>query len=128
LGKIKTTALYKIPGNKILKLVVESEPIFMSNYYNLISILESSNSVMDEERTHSRAREQSPSRVPVQNMDVDEDEEEEEWHMDVEGDDIHDTTYINMDEIEDAINIEEIVKEWQIFVPFINRGIKHPCA
>jgi hypothetical protein len=35
---------------------------------------------MVEERTHSRAREQRPSRVPVQNMDVnvDVDEEEEE--------------------------------------------------
>jgi hypothetical protein len=33
-----------------------------------------------------------------------------------------------MDEIEDAIDVEEIVKEWQIFVPFINQEIKHPCA
>jgi hypothetical protein len=35
---------------------------------------------MTEERTHSRAREQPPSRVSVQNMNVnvDEDEEEEE--------------------------------------------------
>jgi hypothetical protein len=29
-------------------------------------------------------------------------------------------TDINMNEIEDAINIEEIVKEWQMSVPFIN--------
>jgi hypothetical protein len=33
-----------------------------------------------------------------------------------------------MDEIDDAVNVEEIVKEWQMFVPFINRGMKHPCA
>jgi hypothetical protein len=32
------------------------------------------------------------------------------------------------DEIEDAIDVEEIVKEWQMFVPFINRGMKHPCT
>jgi hypothetical protein len=44
-------------------------------------------------------------------VNVNEDDEEEEWHLDVEEDDIHDTTDINMDEIEDAINIEEIVKE-----------------
>jgi hypothetical protein len=29
-------------------------------------------------------------------------------------------TDINMNEIEDAINIKEIVKEWQMSVPFIN--------
>jgi hypothetical protein len=83
---------------------------------------------MAEERTHSRAREQRSSRIPVQNVNVDEDDEEEEWHLDVEEDDIHDATDINMDEIDDAVNVEEIVKEWQIFVPFINRGMKHPCA
>jgi MuDR family transposase len=37
---------------------------------------------MAEKRTHSRAREQRPSRIPVQNLnvnvDVDEDDEEEE--------------------------------------------------
>jgi hypothetical protein len=32
---------------------------------------------MAEERTHSRAREQLPSRVSVQNMDVDVDEDDE---------------------------------------------------
>jgi hypothetical protein len=61
-------------------------------------------------------------------MDVDLDVEEEEWHMDVEEDGIHDTININMDEIKDAIDVEEIVKEWQIFVHFINRGIKHSCV
>jgi hypothetical protein len=48
---------------------------------------------------------------------VDEDNEEEEWHLDVEE-----------DEIEDAMDVEEIVKEWQMSVPFINRGMKHPCT
>jgi hypothetical protein len=62
------------------------------------------------------------------NVDVDEDDEKEEWHMNVEEDDIYDATNINMDEIEDAIYVEEIFQEWQIFVPFINREIKHPCA
>jgi hypothetical protein len=33
-----------------------------------------------------------------------------------------------MDEIEDAIDVEKIVKEWKIFVPFINWGMKHLCA
>jgi hypothetical protein len=42
---------------KTLELVVESESIFNSNYYDLISIPRSSNPVMAEERTHSRARE-----------------------------------------------------------------------
>jgi hypothetical protein len=61
-------------------------------------------------------------------VDVDEDDEEEEWHLDVEEDDIQDATYINMDETDDAVDVEEIVREWQMFVPFINRGMKHPCA
>jgi hypothetical protein len=43
-------------------------------------------------------------------VDVDEDEDEEEWHLDVEEDDIQVVTNINMDKIEDAINVEEIVK------------------
>jgi hypothetical protein len=61
-------------------------------------------------------------------MDVDEDDEVEEWHLDVEEDDIQDVTDINMDEIDDAVDVEEIVKKWQIFIPFINRGMKHSCA
>jgi hypothetical protein len=67
---------------------------------------------MAEERTHSRAREQQPSRFLIQNVDVDvnKDEEEEEWHLDVEKDDIQDATDINMDKIVDAIDVEEIVK------------------
>jgi hypothetical protein len=62
-------------------------------------------------------------------VDVDEDEEEEEeWHLDVEKDDIQDATDINMNKIEDAIDVEKIVKEWQMSVPFINRRMKHLCA
>jgi hypothetical protein len=63
-------------------------------------------------------------------VDVDEDEEEEEekCHLNVDEDDIYDATDINMDEIEDAIGVEEIVKEWQMFVSFINQRMKHPCA
>jgi hypothetical protein len=48
--------------------------------------------------------------------------------MDVDEDDIQDATDINMIEIENTIDVEEIIKEWQIFVSFINRGMKHPCA
>jgi hypothetical protein len=33
-----------------------------------------------------------------------------------------------MDEIEDAIDVEEIVKEWQTYIPFINQGMKHQCV
>jgi MuDR family transposase len=33
-----------------------------------------------------------------------------------------------MDEIDDAVDVGEIVKEWQMFIPFINRGMKHPCT
>jgi hypothetical protein len=72
---------------------------------------------MAEERTHSRDREQRSSRAPVQNVDMDEDNKEEGWHLDAEE-----------DEIEDAMNVEEIVKEWQMSIPFINRGMKHPCT
>jgi hypothetical protein len=61
-------------------------------------------------------------------VDVDEDEEDEEWHLDVKVDDIQDATNINMDKIDDTIDIEEIVQEWQMFVPFINQGMKHSCA
>jgi hypothetical protein len=44
-------------------------------------------------------------------MDVDEDDEEEEWHLDVEEDNIHDATDINMDEIDDAVDVEEVSAE-----------------
>jgi hypothetical protein len=62
---IKTTALYQIPEYKTLELIVESEPIFSYDYYDPTSIPRSSNPVMAEERTHSRAQEQPPSRVPI---------------------------------------------------------------
>jgi hypothetical protein len=61
-------------------------------------------------------------------VDVDEDDEEEEWHLNVEEDDIQDATDINMDETDDTVDVEEIVREWKMFVPFINRGMKHQCA
>jgi hypothetical protein len=79
-GMIKTTAPYQLPGYKTLELVVISEPISNSDNYDPTSIPRSSNPIMAEERTHSRAREQLASRIPVQNvdMDVDEDDEEEE--------------------------------------------------
>jgi uncharacterized protein (DUF2164 family) len=59
---------------------------------------------------------------------MDEDEEKKEWHLNVEQNDIHDATDINIDEIKDEINVEKIVKEWQMYVPFINQGMKHICA
>jgi hypothetical protein len=78
---IKTTVSYQLLGYKTLELIVESESISSSDYYYPTSISKSS-TVMAEERTHSRAREQQPSCVSIQNMDVDvdvdEDEEEEE--------------------------------------------------
>jgi hypothetical protein len=52
-GIIQTTAPYQLPGYKTLELVVESEPISNSYYYDPTSIPESSNQVMAEERTHS---------------------------------------------------------------------------
>jgi hypothetical protein len=127
-GMIKTTSSYHLPGYKTLELVVESEPISSSDNYDPTCISGSSNPVMAEERTHSRDREQRPSRISVQNVDVDEDDEEEEWHLDVKEDDIQDATDINMDETDDAVDVEEIVREWKMSVPFINRGMKHPCA
>jgi hypothetical protein len=106
-GMIKITALYQLLGYKTLELVVISEPIFSSDNYDPITIPGSSNPVMVEERNHSRAREQRPSRISVQNvdMDVDENDKEEEWHLDVEEDVIHDATNINMDEIDDAVEV-----------------------
>jgi hypothetical protein len=38
--------------------------------------------------------------------------EKKEWHLDVEEDDIQDATDINIDEIDDAVDVEEIVKKW----------------
>jgi hypothetical protein len=90
---IKTKALYQLPGYKILELVVISESISSSDNYDLTSIPGSSSPVIVEERTHSRAREQRPSRIPVQNVDVDEDDEEEEWYLDVEEDNIQDLVW-----------------------------------
>jgi hypothetical protein len=49
---IKITASYQLLGYKILELVVESELIFSSDYYNLTSIPKNSNPVMAEERTN----------------------------------------------------------------------------
>jgi hypothetical protein len=83
-GIIKTTAPYQLPRYKTLELVVESEPISNSYYYDPTSISESSNPVMAEERTYSRAREQPPSRVLVQNIDVDVDVDEDEKEEDEE--------------------------------------------
>jgi hypothetical protein len=86
---IKIIALYQLPGYKTLELVVESEPISTSDNYDSTSISRSSNPVMTEERTHSQAREQRPSRISVQtvdvDVDVDEDDEVEEWHLEREG-------------------------------------------
>jgi hypothetical protein len=52
-GIIQTTAPYQLPRYKTLELVVESEPISNSYYYDPTSIPESSNQVMAEEKTHS---------------------------------------------------------------------------
>jgi hypothetical protein len=54
-------------------------------------------------------------------VDVDEDNEEEEWHLNAEEDE-------TKHEIKDVMDIEEIVKEWQMSVPFINQGMKHSCT
>jgi hypothetical protein len=56
-GMIKTTAPYQLAQYKTLELVVESESIFGSDNYDPTNIPRSSNPVMAEERTHSRARE-----------------------------------------------------------------------
>jgi hypothetical protein len=98
---IKTTAPYQLPQYKTLELVVESEPISGFDNYDPTSIPESSNIIMTEERTHSRARKQRSSRAPVQNMNVDvnEDNKEEGWHLDAEEDEIK-------DEIEDVMDVE----------------------
>jgi hypothetical protein len=43
---IKITASYQLPGYKTPKLVVESEPIFSSDYYDPTDISENNNSIM----------------------------------------------------------------------------------
>jgi hypothetical protein len=53
----KTTVPYQLPGYKTLELIVESELISGSNNYDPTSIPGSSNPIMAEEITHSRARE-----------------------------------------------------------------------
>jgi hypothetical protein len=64
--------------HKIPELVVEYELIFSFDHYDLCpaTISESSNPILAEEKTHIRAREQPPSRIPAQNMDEDDEEEE----------------------------------------------------
>jgi hypothetical protein len=52
---IKITAPYQIYGYKTLELVVKSEQIFSSDYYDLTNFSENSNPVMTEERTHYQA-------------------------------------------------------------------------
>jgi hypothetical protein len=47
---IKTTTPYQLSGYKTLELVVESEPISSSDYYDSTSIPGSSNPVMAEEK------------------------------------------------------------------------------
>jgi hypothetical protein len=67
-----------MPWYKTPELIVESQPRSSSEYYNPypISILESSNSILAEKITHSRAREHPPTCVPVQIMNEDEEEKE----------------------------------------------------
>jgi hypothetical protein len=50
---IKITVSYQILEYKTLELVIESESIFSSDYYDPTSIPESSNPVMTEEKIHS---------------------------------------------------------------------------
>jgi hypothetical protein len=109
---IKITVSYQILEYKTLELVIESESIFSSDYYDPTSIPESSNPVMTEEKIHSWAWEQLSYCISVQNVNVDED-------------DIQNVTDINMNKIEDVIDVKEIVKKWQMSVSFINRGMKH---
>jgi hypothetical protein len=64
-GMIKIITLYQLLGYKTPELIVESESIFSYDYYDLTSILQSSNLVIVEERTHSRALEKQSSCVPI---------------------------------------------------------------
>jgi hypothetical protein len=58
-GMIKTTASYQMLRYKTLELVVESQPISSYDHYDPCptNISGSSNPILAEERTHSRARE-----------------------------------------------------------------------
>jgi hypothetical protein len=71
---LKIAAPTKCLGIKKLELVVESQTIFNFDPYvpYLTSIPKNSNLVLAEERTHSRARKQPSTHVPVQNIDENE--------------------------------------------------------
>jgi hypothetical protein len=58
-GMIKITDSYQISGYNALELVVESQSISTYDHYDPCptNILESSNPVLAEERTHARAQE-----------------------------------------------------------------------
>jgi hypothetical protein len=73
---VKIRAPYQISGYKTLELVVESELIFSFDHYDLCltNIPKSSNPILAEKRTHSRAREKPPICVLIQNMNEDNEE------------------------------------------------------
>jgi len=54
----------------------------------------------------------------------------ENTSSDSSSDDLGDDPVVGEDdmaEIEDEIRVQEILKEWQMSIPFINRGLQHPC-
>jgi hypothetical protein len=67
---LKITAPYQISGYKTLELVVESEPISSSDHYDpcMTSNPENSNTILTGKKTHSRAQEQPPTRVPCNHL------------------------------------------------------------
>lgn len=114
-----------VVGFRSMELVVESEPI--ANPHGSYdpcpnSIPGSSNRVPTEETTHTSARE-DPILAGTNEEDV------ENWHLDEEDTDVDadDGEGPTMEDIEDEIDIQNIIKEWQSSVPFINRGLQHPC-
>ena len=119
------SAACPVAGFRALELVVESEPITNPcDDYDPCpnSMPSSSNRVPAEETTHTATREDP---VPADAAE----EEVENWHLDEEDvdEDADDGEDLTMEDIEDEIDVENILKEWQASIPFVNRGLQHPC-
>lgn len=128
---IKTTTL-SVARFKTLELVVESKARSSTSSYDPCpdSIPDSSNPVPTESTSSSPVREDPIVSVDeVQQEPTDEEETlEDEWHLDVEEDEVPVDEVEGGKDAEDEEDVNEIVSEWQMSIPFISRGRQHPCA
>ena len=69
--------------------------------------------------------------APVQTPEVDCEQSEQDTGSDTssfDDDDSVEAVDPDMDEVEAEMNAQEILKNWHQSIPFINRGIRHPCS